>query len=357
MKTTLLRLPKPSIAIVGGGLSGLVLADACRAFAQVTVFERRRQCGGRLSSAPLGDDATPPTVDAGAQFFTAKSSAFRSWLMPLEARGVVSRWRCTFAQVVDGVVVRRTQWGDGEAALPHYVGTPSMGALSTALAADLEGCTGVAIRRGVAVGEVTALPASRRWVVGGDVFDCVVAATPPAVATQLLPAAFEHAEAVRATRMLGCFNVAFEFAAPLPRSVMPFDVCVAKGHDISLVCANASKPGRSKVPVLVVHATNRWSDAHMGADAGFVRDAMFAELAAVFGQPLPPPVSSRVHRHEEANYRPREHVSEAAALFDADMRLGACGDWAAGKGVVEAAFTSATALAALVRCKLVGGKQ
>ncbi len=82
------------VAVVGAGLSGLTLAARLRAHADVTVFEKSRGYGGRLATRR----AAPFAFDHGAQFFTARTTAFREFLAPLIEAGVVDTWLARFTE-------------------------------------------------------------------------------------------------------------------------------------------------------------------------------------------------------------------------------------------------------------------
>ena len=61
--------------------------------------------------------------DHGAQYFTARTDAFRTFLQPLIERGVVADWQGSFAELNRNGVTGLRTWGDD---YPHYVGTPRM---------------------------------------------------------------------------------------------------------------------------------------------------------------------------------------------------------------------------------------
>ena len=62
-----------TIAVVGAGLSGLLVARALQARGgKVVVLEKSRGLGGRLTTKRVGE----AVFDTGAQYFTAKSERF-----------------------------------------------------------------------------------------------------------------------------------------------------------------------------------------------------------------------------------------------------------------------------------------
>ncbi|MCW2287281.1 oxygen-dependent protoporphyrinogen oxidase [Leucobacter luti] len=65
------------VAVVGGGVSGLVLArDLARAGVRVTVFEAAERCGGRIQAA----DIRGTSIDIGAEAFATRGGAVAALL-------------------------------------------------------------------------------------------------------------------------------------------------------------------------------------------------------------------------------------------------------------------------------------
>jgi hypothetical protein len=78
-----------TIAVVGAGIAGLLLAGALKARGEdVVVLEKSRGLGGRLATKRVGE----AVFDSGAQYFTAKSERFAALVAGWAARGVVVPW-------------------------------------------------------------------------------------------------------------------------------------------------------------------------------------------------------------------------------------------------------------------------
>ena len=317
------------VAVIGAGLSGLTLARRLAAHADVTVFEKSRGYGGRLATRRTDEFA----FDHGAQFFTARSAAFRDFLAPLVAAGVVATWHARFAELGgDGPPVAR-QW---VREVPHYVGRPGMSAIGRHLGAGLD------VRLRTRVGAI-----DRRddaWVVlddGGETLghcDWVLATAPAEQTAALMPRDFDGHARLAQTRMLGCFALMLGFDGPVELS---FDAALVRDSTLSWISVNHSKPGRSDSSTLVALASNAWSEDHLDTRLDAVLGDMREELDRVLGRSLPAARMADVHRWRYANIptQPGER-----SLLDARNRLGACGDWCV-YGRVEGAFLSATDLA------------
>ena len=83
-----------------------------------------------------------------------------------------------------------------------------------------------------------------------------------------------------------------------------------------------------------------WSRQHLEADADWIAGALSAAFSARLEITIPPPIASSAHRWRYA----RSGAAGSGAIWDADRRLGLCGDWLIGPRV-EAAWMSGTMLA------------
>lgn len=102
------------IAVVGAGISGLLLARELQARGHdVVILEKSRGLGGRLATKRV--DAS--VFDQGAQFFTARDEPFVRLVGAWQHRGLVAPW--------PGAPAHR------------WIGRPSMNALGKALAEGL----------------------------------------------------------------------------------------------------------------------------------------------------------------------------------------------------------------------------
>ena len=273
--------------------------------------------------------------DHGAQFFTARTAAFREFLAPLIADGTIAPWLARFAELHGPEVTASRTWTPD---YPHYVGVPRMNAIGRALAAGLD------IRLSTRV--LAADFDSGRWTLEvesdgsresvGD-FDWLIVTAPLAQSVALLADVGGLADAVGARAMLGCYALMLGFDEPPSPG---FDAALVREADISWISVNSSKPGRKAPATMLVHATNRWADAHMESDPDRVQAHLLSEVSRVAGIDADAAVHKSLHRWRFANL-PKQ--SGPSCYFSSEQRLGVAGDWWV-RGRVEAAFQSARAL-------------
>ena len=321
--------PSSSVAVIGAGLSGLVIAQRLKDVAEVTLYEKSRGSGGRIATRRAGDFE----FDHGAQFFTARTRAFREFLRPLIAEGVVADWRAEFAELDRNGVRAQRPWS---ARYPHFVGTPSMNRVGKHLAEGLDVQLETQVERLTRHGGSWVLFDGRDNELGD--FDWVVLTAPAPQTGALATDIPALTELCGARAMRGCFALMLGFSAPLQ---LPWQAAMVRDADISWISVNSSKPGRKPPFTLVVHATNAWADAHMEDGIDEVLEHLLGEASAVTGENLDAATHRQVHRWRYANI---DKQSGPACFIDADARLAACGDWFV-RGRIESAFTSASNLA------------
>lgn len=317
------------IAVIGAGISGLVVARELKDDHSVTVFEKSRGVGGRMATRYEHDFE----FDHGAQFFTARTGDFQNYLQPLIDRGIVATWRARFAELEKDEIVSQRDWHDD---YPHYVGSPRMNEIGKHLAEDLD------VRRNTMVSKLER--ESGGWCLsdsGGTNlghFNWVVLTMPAAQTAALAPEGSRLREHCSSAKMRACFALMLGLDAPLP---LPWQAALIRGANISWVSVNSSKPGRPEPFTLVVHSTNAFADANIDSNLDELAAQLLAETGKVLGENVDTPTFCRLQRWRYAN---ADNNDGADFFVDESSQLAACGDWF-NRGRVEAAFTSGFGLA------------
>lgn len=294
------------IAIIGAGMAGLACAEQLtRKGHAVRLFDKGRGPGGRMASRRAQMDGETLQFDHGAQYFTARDQRFQRQVKEWQAEGVVAPW---------------TEASDGA-----WVGTPAMNAPVRAMAEQADVTFGTRISSIRAVGTV--------WRLEGEgapdeAFEAVISAVPAEQVGALLgPHVPPITQLAEATVSHPCWTVMVCFAE---RPDLTDTVC--RAGPIGWAARNASKPGRSTAECWVVQGTPEWSRLHLEKEKSLVAAVLLDALREQAGGMLPPV------RHVDA-HRWRYAMSGNAgkgAMWDAETRLGACGDWLHGPRVENA---------------------
>lgn len=322
----------PSVAIIGGGLSGLICGRTLVDHGiKVRVFEKSRGLGGRMATRRVDNRLR---FDHGAQYFTVRDARFRRYVRSWQQDHVVRRWDGRIVLLENGAI--KEQKGQTE----RYVCVPTMNAIGKHLAADLD----ITL-------QTRAIPPRRdgnQWRLASEdgidlgLYDFVVVSAPAGQAADLLAAAPELAQQARSAVMTGCWTVMLAMADPRD---FPFDAAFVHDSPLSWIARNDSKPGRdTSRQAWTLHASPDWSERHLEMPADQVRDKLVAEFWNAVGD------TPATHTHAQSHLWRFALPSQPLAvkcLFDSDQQIGACGDWCGGPRV-EGAFLSGMALAGRV---------
>ena len=84
----------PSCLVIGGGISGLIIATILeRNGIKVTILDKGRGIGGRLATRRITHSETVEGVfDYGAQYFSVSNPKFQVWVEEWLDRGIVTEW-------------------------------------------------------------------------------------------------------------------------------------------------------------------------------------------------------------------------------------------------------------------------
>lgn len=316
------------IAIIGAGLAGITAAKGLSANADVQMFEKSWRAGGRMSTRTKSYD-----FDHGAQYFTARSKAFKTFLEPYIQRGIIVRWDARFVELDRSTTTSQCKW---DAAYPHYIAVPGMNALCLALSSDAN----VQYKTRV----TSILPAGSKWELKGSedaslgTFDWVISAIPAQQAAALMPGNFSQLQQLRLKKMSGCYTLMMGFEHPLK---IDFDCALVNNADIGWISVNSSKPGRPSDFTLIVHSTNEWAEENIKLRDNSVKKHLVNEVCDVLKQDITRADHIEIHRWRYANI---EKQTGEKALIDRENKLAAIGDWCI-KGRVESAYISGKNLA------------
>ena len=310
------------IAIIGAGLSGLVLGQKLSSQHTVSIFEKARGPGGRMSTRR----ASPYAFDHGAQYFTASSAEFQNFLAPLQESGVIVPW----------TVAIETTGGARISDKPKFIATPGMNALCKHLARDLQVHSAFHVDRVERVGDQSTLINKEGDQAGP--FDWVISTAPSVQTAALLPATFNGQDTLQAVKMVGCFALMLGFETPPP---IPFKALKSGTPPIGWMAINSDKPDRPDAFSLLIQSDNAWAEAHLEDDPDEVAKILLSAASKHAETDLSVAEHRVLHRWR---YAAVAQAVDRPFLIDPDLQLAACGDWCLG-GKVEAAFLSASALA------------
>ncbi len=320
------------IAIIGSGLAGISTAILLKDQADITLFEKARGVSGRMSTRM----ADPYLFDHGAQYFTVRTDAFRSFVHPLLEEGVIARWNANYVELDRNKIIKYKDWAKEE---PRYVGVPKMNSVNKYLARNLKIKVNTKIKK---------LEKGATWSLLDDEgnkyseFDWVITAIPPRQVTELLPDSFKYHEDIKKIEMHPSFSLMLGFKKELN---IDFDAAKIINSDVSWISIDSRKPFRNNYFALIAQSSAEYAAQNIRRDKTHVIEYLIQETSDVLSQDLKSAVHKNIHGWLYANAV--DH-GKNVEFFDIDEKLAVCGDWCSG-GRVEGAFLSAYNLAKIFK--------
>jgi len=310
------------IAIIGAGFAGAVLANRLlQAGYQVTIYEKSRGTGGRLSSCRLGKDST----DLGAPWFEPTTDQFRQWLI---ARPEVTCWHAAHRDFSGLALDSRTV----------YLSTPRQNSLIQNLIKGAMLCTGSKITGLYKTTEGVQLHRESEGI--KNAYDAVIITTPAPQAIPLLTIATNLNTIASSTKTTPNWVAAISLKE---KSGVAPDIFSGSNSTLYRAVRDTAKPGRnswSRKEIWMLEATSEWSDRHKNSDQNTVGRELIKAFEKIIKQPVDTS-NIRVHRWLYARH---QAVTQESFLWDADSKIGVCSDWLYHQDC-EGAWLSANALA------------
>ncbi len=290
------------VAIVGAGIAGLSCAAELQAAGyHVTLFDKGRGPGGRMSSRRFATPLGEAVADHGAQYFTARDPAFLTQVQEWKSAGIVAPW----PDISDDA----------------WVGVPTMNQIVRHMATTLNVQWNMRI--------TTASQTHNGWALSGQDeeieghFDILVLAIPSEQAVTILAQHdFGMAREAMLARFQPCWTAIFAFDAPLPTDATH----LRDGHVIGWASRETTKPGRTGMERWVVQASASWSADCLEEPAEDVAEALLTALAKELGLPPLQPIAQSTHRWRFA----MSTGLGTGSLWNSHINLGVCGDWLLG---------------------------
>lgn len=293
-----------------------------RAGLYVEVFEQDRIIGGRMATTRLGLES----FDHGAQYLTARSSQFQSYLTELASSGYAARWTPRSSTGEEG----------GGQMLPWYVGTPGMSAVVRPLAESVR----IHVNRRVHTIE-RGEKGLHVWMddessVGP--FAAIAVALPAPYAQLVLGRHESLAAPLSRVRMSPCWALMVR----LDDRILPDqDVFSDMSEVIRWIARNNNKPGRNaRGDSVIIHASPAWTRQTEDVDPDTVAEELWSEVAHVLG--LPPVRPTKMVAHLWKHGLVDSSLGESY-IYSSELKVGVAGDWCLGR-LAEHAFESGTSL-------------
>jgi renalase len=317
----------PKIAVIGAGLAGISFAKNLTGFADITLFEKSRGTGGRMSFRRREQFS----FDHGAQFFTARSEPFKAEISKaLDAKAIVE-WVPKIVSLELGEKPFKREWFE-----PHYCGADGMNSLVKHMAIALNIVLKTQVKRLEGSSGAWFLIDENEQSIGP--FDWVVSAVPAPQAINLLPSCFVKKNKVGDGMFSGCFAMMLGFENPIS---LNFQAAAITDPVLAWLSTRDCSS-------LLIHSRNDWATDHIDADLKWVESTMYKAVMALLPNVDSQPIHRDLHRWRFAKC---EQALGNDYFLESNDQVAAIGDWCRG-GRVEDAFISGYQLAQRLKVDL-----
>jgi renalase len=312
---------KIKIAIIGAGISGLTLADKLNTQAEITIFEKARGIGGRMSTRYFESFY----FDHGAPYFLATTKSFQDFLQPHLESGLVAPWQASVYNLEIGT--KATHKSSNQ---PYLVAVPNMNSLCKKLAQNLT------IKLNTEVAALTTKQADGWHLTdtSGNMlgtYDIVISTAPAAQNISLFKDCLANDVRLTNVHMDGCYVLMIGFNTPWQH---PWTIAEVHNNLIKLIFINSSKPGRDKEnSCIVIHSTAQWTQEYIASDIQDIQDLLCKQFEAITGIDCAAAAYISTHRWR---YATAQQAAKPGAYFNTKLNIGWTSDWSSGTHIEDA---------------------
>ncbi len=295
------------IAIIGAGFSGAYLAYRLKDKFQITVFEKARGVGGRLSTR-YGEQGE---FDFGAPSFKATDDDFKEFVEKLCLEGLLEKW----------------------GGRDEYVSVPRMNQWIKFL------LKGVDVKTNTCIDNVEYMGNKWHLTPEFDDYDILISTAPIAQTQLLLLDKVSFTSQIQDLALQPCYVLMIGLLSSVVLPNQQF-LQINDGF-IEKIVFNHTKPQRPSMQALVIYTDVQWSIRHLEEDLESVKNQILEKFCQVLNIESSMVSSSSLHRWRYAFGT--SNLTQPLLLWDDHRQCGASGDWCF-DGTVESAFLATNQL-------------
>ena len=312
-----------NIAIIGAGMTSLAVSSFLRKKFNITIFEKSRGVGGRMSTRR----AQPYLFNHGAQYFKINTEKFRAFLRPLFNKNIIKPWNANYVVIKNKTIVKSEQWENSTA---HYVGYPKMNSVIRHLADDFSINLSCKIERIEKISNEWFIYDAKNSSYGP--YDWIIFTIPPKQVTEILKS-FKYLNIIKKIKMRSCFSLMLGYEN---MKSIKFDVASFVDEDISWFVIKRFKLNDYFYSNILINSTYNYAERNELKSREKIGNYLINTASTITNVDLKNYKYNALHFWR---YAMSEKKNKFGSFIDNNYRVIVCGDWCM-KGNVEGAFLS-----------------
>jgi len=312
------------IAIIGAGMTGMTISSILRKKFNITIFEKSRGVGGRMSTRR----AEPYFFNHGAQYFKITNEKFRAFLRSLLNEKIIRPWNANYVEIKNKVIIKKEKWENSTA---PYIAYPKMNSVIKYLADEFS------INLSCKITRIEKI--SNEWFIYDansneyGPYDWVIFTIPPKQVTEILKS-FKYLNIIKKIKMRSCFTLMLGFE---DMKSIKFDAASIVDEDISWFVIKKFKRNNCFYSNILINSSYDYAEKNEFKNREQIRNYLINTASTTIDVDLSNYKHNALHFWR---YAMSEKKNKFGSFIDNSYRVIVCGDWCM-NGRVEGAFLSA----------------
>ena len=314
-----------NVAVIGAGITGITLANLLQKKVKLTVFEKSRGVGGRMSTRRV----EPYQFNHGAQYFKVENKEFKYFLQPLIQNKIIKHMEANHIEIFNKEVIKSTKNYNKK----YYIAESKMSSVVKYLIND-----NFFIKLLCKIEKT--IKENNKWFiidsnkVSYGPYDWLFITIPPNQAVEILYNNFKFMDIIKKIKMRSCYSLMLGFNKV---KKFDFDTALFLNEDVQWLSIKKKILENKEYYNLLINSSYNFAEQNINGSKDKISNYLIKQVTDILKCDLNNYGHKALHFWK---YAMSEKNNNLGSLLDEDLKVIVCGDWCM-NGKVEGAFLSA----------------
>ncbi len=314
-----------NVAVIGAGITGITLANLLQKKVKLTVFEKSRGVGGRMSTRRV----EPYQFNHGAQYFKVENKEFKYFLQPLIQNKIIKHMEANHIEILNKEVIKSTKNYNKK----YYIAESKMSSVVKYLIND-----NFFIKLLCKIEKT--IKENNKWFiidsnkVSYGPYDWLFITIPPNQAIEILYNNFKFMDIIKKIKMRSCYSLMLGFNKV---KKFDFDTALFLNEDVQWLSIKKKILENKEYYNLLINSSYNFAEQNINGSKDKISNYLMKQVTDILKCDLNNYDHKALHFWK---YAMSEKNNNLGSLLDEDLKVIVCGDWCM-NGKVEGAFLSA----------------